>query len=372
MKSVLLSVLSLPCIADVAASGAGILRLKVWPGENLEPSRSFQRYDKQSTFSGNHRLALAGDRNFPIYTEIALGTPPQFFRLILSTASSSLMVPNLLCSLKQCDGLSKYNSAASSTYKANGTKIGGSRSYHAFLSRDNMKLGDIEVPQQEFFEVTRIDPGLGGFDGYLGLAFPKLAHFGMTPPFYSLLNQGALAEPVFTLRLPSPSGLGQIVFGGIDPVDHEGEISYVPIKRELFWELELNAAEVGNKKIDLSDTTAIIDSHSPFIAMPKDMADLINRQIGAKMQTTERYTVDCRSIPELPDFKFWFGNFSLILKGEDYILNFDDEGCVSAFIGEDVVLPEQGILWLVGRPLLRRWFTVYHVGRRMIGFAEPA
>jgi len=56
----------------------------------------------------------------------------------------------------------KYDSSASSTYKANGTEFSiqyGSGSMEGFVSQDTLTIGDLSIKGQDFAEATK-EPGL--------------------------------------------------------------------------------------------------------------------------------------------------------------------------------------------------------------------
>ena len=59
-----------------------------------------------------------------------------------------------------------------------------------------------------------------------GLGFPQIAIGGATPPFYKMIDQGLVPEPVFSfwLNRHHPSGPGgELVLGGVDPSHFTGE-----------------------------------------------------------------------------------------------------------------------------------------------------
>ena len=117
---------------------------------------------------------------------------------------------------------------------------------------------------------------------------------------------------------------------------------------------------------------------------------MLNTQIGAKKSWNGQYQVDCAKVPDLPDLSFYFNGKPYPLKGTDYILEVQGT-CISAFTGMDINLPG-GALWIIGPSFysparfsmvlsnvtiagdvfLRRYFTVYDLGRNAVGFAEAS
>ena len=77
-------------------------------------------------------------------------------------SSSNLWVPSTQCTSIACFLHTKYDSTASSTYKANGTTFSiqyGSGSMEGFVSQDTLTIGDITIKKQMFAEATK-EPGL--------------------------------------------------------------------------------------------------------------------------------------------------------------------------------------------------------------------
>jgi len=95
---------------------------------------------------------------------------------------------------------------------------------------------------------------------------------------------------------------------------------------------------------------------------------MLNAQIGATKSWNGQYQVDCAKVPDLPDLSFYFNGKPYPLKGTDYILEVQGT-CISSFTGLDINLPG-GSLWIIGDVFLRRYFTVYDLGRNAVGFAE--
>ncbi|OJT03765.1 Saccharopepsin [Trametes pubescens] len=346
-----------------------VSRPTVKDGEEL-----FWTQDEFST-EGGHTVPLSNFMNAQYFAEITLGTPPQSFKVILDTGSSNLWVPSTKCTSIACFLHAKYDSSASSTYKANGSEFSiqyGSGSMEGFVSRDVLTIGDLTVKDLDFAEATK-EPGLafafGKFDGILGLGYDTISVNHIVPPFYALVNQGLLDSPVFSFRLgDSEEDGGEAIFGGIDHSAYSGKIDYVPVRRKAYWEVELEKIRLGDEELELENTGAAIDTGTSLIALPSDLAEMLNAQIGAKKSWNGQYTVDCAKVPDLPDLTFFFNGKPYVLKGTDYVLEVQGT-CMSSFTGIDINMPGGASLWIVGDVFLRKYFTVYDLGRDAVGFA---
>lgn len=87
-------------------------------------------------------------------------------------------------------------------------------------------------------------------------------------------------------------------------------------------------------------------SGTSLIALPTDIAEMLNAQIGATKSWNGQYQVDCSKVPNLPDLSFYFNGQAYPLKGTDYILEVQGT-CISSFTGLDIDLPG-GSLWIIG------------------------
>ena len=78
-----------------------------------------------------------------------------------------------------------------------------------------------------------------------------------------MIAQNLIDEPVFSFRLgSSEEDGGEVVFGGIDTSAYTGPISYVPVRRKAYWEVELEKVGFGDEELELVDTGAVIDTGS--------------------------------------------------------------------------------------------------------------
>ena len=144
-----------------------------------------------------------------------------------------------------------------------------------------MQIGDLKIKKQDFAEATS-EPGLafafGRFDGILGLGYDTISVNKMVPPFYNMLDQGLLDEPVFAFYLGDSSKEGddsEATFGGVDKSHYTGELIKIPLRRKAYWEVDLDAIAFGENVADLDNTGVILDTGTSLIALPSTLAELL-------------------------------------------------------------------------------------------------
>jgi saccharopepsin len=283
-------------------------------------------------------------------------------------------VPSKSCSSIACYLHSTYDSDASSTYKANGSEFEihyGSGSLTGFVSNDVFTIGDLKIEDQDFAEATS-EPGLafafGRFDGILGLAYDTISVNGIVPPFFQMVNQGLLDEPVFAFYLADTEGESEAVFGGVDKDHYKGEIEYIPLRRKAYWEVDLESIALGDEVAELEDTGVILDTGTSLNVLPSSLAELLNKEIGAKKGYNGQYTIDCAKKSSLPDITFNLAGSKYALPASDYILEVSGS-CISTFQGMDIPAPA-GPLVILGDAFLRRYYSVYDLGKNAVGLAR--
>ncbi|KAI0098172.1 aspartic peptidase domain-containing protein [Nemania sp. FL0031] len=324
----------------------------------------------------DHPLPISNFMNAQYFSEISIGTPPQDFKVILDTGSSNLWVPSQSCGSIACFLHSKYDSSSSSTYKKNGTEFEiryGSGSLSGFVSQDDVTIGDLKIKAQDFAEATS-EPGLafafGRFDGILGMGFDRLSVNGIVPPFYQLINQKLIDEPVFAFYLNSESGSddSEVVFGGVDKDHYTGKITEIPLRRQAYWEVDFDAISFGDETAELDNTGVILDTGTSLIALPTQLAELLNKEMGAKKGYNGQYSIDCAARDSLPDVTFKLSGYDFSITPYDYVLEVSGS-CISTFMGMDFPEPV-GPLAILGDAFLRKWYSIYDVGKGTVGLAK--
>lgn len=325
---------------------------------------------------GGHVVPVSNFLNAQYFSDITIGTPPQSFKVVLDTGSSNLWVPSTECGSIACYLHTKYDSSASSTYKKNGTSFEiryGSGSLSGFVSQDVMTIGDLQIKKQDFAEATE-EPGLafafGRFDGILGLGFDTISVNHIVPPFYSMIDQGLLDEPVFAFYLGNTANgeddEAEAVFGGVDDSHYTGKMTYIPLRRKAYWEVDLDSIKFGDGSVELENTGAILDTGTSLIAVPSDLAELLNKEMGAKKGYNGQYTVECDKRDSLPDMSFTLSGKEFTITPYDYILEVQGS-CISSIFGMD--FPGDPLI-ILGDAFLRKWYSVYDLGGGRVGLAQ--
>lgn len=336
---------------------------------------------KESTahIDGAHPVPISNFMNAQYFSEITVGTPPQTFKVILDTGSSNLWVPSQECKSIACYLHSTYDSSASSTYKKNGTSFEiryGSGELSGFVSQDTVTIGDLEIKHQDFAEAVN-EPGLafafGRFDGILGMGFDRISVNGIVPPFYNMINQKLLDEPVFAFYLSDQADdkggdTSSVTFGGVDKDAYTGKITSIPLRRKAYWEVDLDAISWGKEKAEMEKTGVILDTGTSLIALPTQFAEMLNAQMGAKKGYNGQYTVDCAARDSLPDVTFTLAGHDFAIGPYDYILEVSGS-CISTFMGMDFPEP-MGPLAILGDAFLRKWYSIYDLGSGTVGLAK--
>ena len=261
----------------------GLIRLEL----NKIPDKEFVSDILDSAYARhklNYKLPLGQEgaivindyQNAQYYGEISLGSPPQKFQVVFDTGSSDLWVASANCD-SSCGKHSKYNSANSKSYKANGMPFNityGSGPVNGYESQDNLNLGELKVNNQIFAEVTDASGlglayKIGRFDGILGMAWPTLSVNKIPTPFQNLFTQGSIEKNEFAFYLgDSNADKGELLLGGTDPDHYSGEFSYVPLQHETYWEIELSQVTVGKTNfipLDTSQSAIVVSIDKAYI-----------------------------------------------------------------------------------------------------------
>jgi len=330
-------------------------------------------FNRQLGGSGNIPISTMEDAQY--YGPVQVGTPGQTFQVIFDTGSSNLWIPAANCS--SCGLHTKFNAGASTSYQADGRPFYiqyGSGPVSGYLGEDVVTMAGLEVQNITFAEIT--DPSglglaylIGSFDGILGLAFSTISVDDLQPVFLAMVQQGVVDKPIFSFYLETTGNNGELTIGGADPSHYTGDVSYVPLTSETYYEVALNGFTAGGSTVT-NTAKAILDTGTSLLALPTKDAAAFAASVGASPTINpQEYSIPCSSVSSLPTMNITIGDVSFSLPGSAYVLNVEDVECILGVTGLDVPAPA-GPLVILGDPFLRYYYASFDVQQKRVGLAK--
>ncbi|XP_040193555.1 cathepsin E isoform X2 [Rana temporaria] len=311
------------------------------------------------------------------FGQISIGTPPQQFTVIFDTGSSNLWVPSIYCTSQACTKHNRYRPSESTTYVSNGEAFFiqyGTGNLTGILGIDQVTVQGITVQSQTFAESVS-EPGStfedSNFDGILGLAYPNLAVDNCIPVFDNMIAQKLVELPLFGVYMNRDSNSadgGELVLGGFDTSRFSGQLNWVPITVQGYWQIQVDSIQVAGQVIFCSDgCQAIVDTGTSLITGPSGDIEQLQNYIGVT-NTNGEYGVSCSTLSLMPSVTFTINGLDYSLTPEQYMLEDGGSYCSSGFQGLDIS-PPSGPLWILGDVFIGQYYSVFDRGNNRVGFA---
>jgi len=338
-------------------------------------ARVARKYNlKPRMHAAEQSLPLVDESDEDWYGTVSIGTPAQNFKVLFDTGSADLWVPSTSCTSAACQNHVQYDSTKSSTYVSDGTPFSiqyGTGSMNGTVDQDVVQLGDFQVTtkfgeastEADFFQQTT-------FDGILGMAYSAISSEQVPTPFETMVSQGVVDSPVFSFYLNTAAdgtAGGELTLGGVNPNHYTGDITYVPVTQQQYWNVGLDGALVGGQQVSIATNLAAIDTGTTLIVMPTADAKAVNDLVGGTLipNGDGSYSISCQT-DSLPTFSIQFGGQKFDIAPKYYVLSNGDGTCVSGFAGMDMF---EMSMWVVGDVFLRPYLSVYDLGQNRVGFA---
>jgi len=187
----------------------------------------------------------------------------------------------------------------------------------------------------------------------------------------NMVSQGIIDDPVFSIYLSSQNGSksSEIYFGVIDKDKYTGEIHYVPLNSETYWQIKLDGALMNGKPVTKA-VNAIVDSGTSLLVGPTADVTKIAKLVGAQSMGQGMYTVDCTKIQNLPKLTFVLNGFNFDLNGADYVERMSQDNqpdiCLLAISGMDTgKIP----MWILGDVFMRKYYSIFDYANQRMGLA---
>jgi len=315
------------------------------------------------------------------YGEVSIGTPGQCFRVTFDTLTSNFWVPGKNCKDVACFLHTKFDCEQSSTCQREGKEIDieipvsgvvitGEVDYDKVCFGCNTPNAKC-IEKQGFVESTK-EPGQSlaflRYDGVLGMGFDSMAVDNLVTPFSNLIKNGQCEEPVFAFWLnatcDSSCGYkgGELTICGTEKNYYEGELFYVPLAGKDRWEITIDTISIGS---DTNDTPfqAVLATGAALIYGPDGDIEFLNRAIGAKLSWNNQWLVECAKRTSMPSITFKINGKDFSMTAYEYVLDLSGT-CMTGFTSW------KSSTWALGDIFINRFYTVFDVGNKRIGFAN--
>ncbi|KAJ3221259.1 1,3-beta-glucanosyltransferase [Clydaea vesicula] len=358
-------------LSKLKKSHSGISNIK----KGLTLGKKYKQHNKKFHLNSQRRrgnllqkrqtdIPLQNGENLEYSAEVSIGTPPQTFHLVMDTGSANLWIAST-------DGLTSNNfiSSQSTTFEEEDSKPWtiqyGSGNASGIFGADIISIGGLQI-KSTIGLATQLSEGFfssnDDVSGIFGLGFSSMAAGKVLPPFYELFDQGLITQNLFGCYLGNDvrSNIdnfgGEITFGGIDTSRFTGEVYYSPLSSENSWQINLQGINVNNNLIPLIATDVLFDTGTSLIALGTSDFNTINEIIEAKFDINNSvFKVDCKKIPELPNFAFIINGYQYTLTPNQYITILEGEICISGFAD----LGMESSFIILGDVFLMSHYTVF-------------
>jgi len=226
------------------------------------------------------------------------------------------------------------------------------------------------------------------FDGVLGLGLSALA---LDPEFhvFGQLVKGANAlKPSFSVFLSrnddTPS---EITFGGHNEQRMQGAITWAKVEspEEGYWRFKIQSVRVGDEVLPICDVpggcSGILDTGTSMLGVPPQAVSTLLWHTAREAPDESGSEFDCRRLPGAP-MVFDLGDFTVSVDPEDYfrptpsLIRGNATGelhsiCRAALLPVNLQSLGKNV-FLMGEPLLKKYYTAYDAHNERVGFALAA
>ncbi|KAI9453012.1 acid protease [Lactarius psammicola] len=308
------------------------------------------------------------------YGSITVGTPPVTYTVDFDTGSGDMFLPASNCD-STCSGHTLYEPSKSSTSKDLGRAFklqfgdGSTVTVSGKQYTDTVTLAGYKATAQRLGAAKVYATGFQSdqfpADGLLGMAYKSISNYRANPVFQTLVSQGQVSTPVFSLYL-AESG-SELYIGGTNQNYFKGSFTYMPVTTQGYWQGSLDGISVNGKTI-VSGKGAVIDTGTTQVVGDTRSVRAIYAQIpGSKDAGSGTWTIPCDfNTPVSITFSgtvFEISNSTFNLGPESSDLS----TCLGGIAASDAFG-----FWIIGDVFLRNVYTTFNLGNNSVGFASLA
>lgn len=318
--------------------------------------------------------------------KLEVGTPPQTIQPIFDTGSTNLWVVTTSCKEKTCTKVHRYDPSKSSTFKKFHQDkslriVFGTGAISGPLGVETFVLGKHKVQEQTFGLVKSESAGNTDeennifnyidFEGIVGLGFPSMLSAGTVPFFDNLLRQNKNIPHQFSFYISEDEKYSAFMLGGISKEFYEGNIYMLPVIKEYYWEVKLDAIYVGEQKLCCDeDSYVVFDSGTSYNTLPSDKMKTFMNMIPSDRCNEAAFHESLKSFPVI---KYVFGQLTVELLPEEYMV-INGTACIPGYMQIDVPSENNNAYLLGSLVFMKHYFTVFirgdHNKPSMVGIAK--
>jgi hypothetical protein len=220
------------------------------------------------------------------------------------------------------------------------------------------------------------------FDGVLGLGLSALSLTSEFNFFQSMVSHGQIRAPQFAIFLANNHNeVSEISFGGYKEEHLHGGLHWVSVASPEvgYWQVSVKAVRVGGKALDFcgsGDCHAVLDTGTSHFGVPGPILQKLKNSMSS-LYSGSHSSTDCRNATG-PNVEIDLGKFSLTLGPQDYAKprpflaggKKGDVSCRPNLLRVSLPPPLGPNLFVLGEPVLRRYYTVFDWNKKMVGFGE--
>ena len=350
----------------------------------ITPKTFFSFYQKTSgdiTVIPNHNL-------FSI--PIQAGTPPQFFSLVFDTGSPFLWFP-IVDSNDTYPIEHHFDPSKSSTYEkleGNLTITYGSGKVSGLTARENFNFYSNEIKNFSFLLANETYFNVTGADGIIGFGRDYNENYKPFSILSALYKKKIIKKSIFGVyRNQSLEEKSKLYLGEI-PKEYSKDTAQCEIidkdnttrNYKLLWACKMSHVVYGTNKIEFfknesnaTNITAIFDTGTNLIILPKDFYEIVYGKVRDKIECLEMggayISLLCLDIKNFTTLGFVFDGYDLTFNSSDlfqahllpdgeFIYNFR------------ILFSENANYALFGMPFFEKYFAIFDKESKKMKFAN--
>ncbi|KAJ7783068.1 aspartic peptidase domain-containing protein [Mycena metata] len=314
------------------------------------------------------------------FGDVYMGTPPQKLSFDVDSGSADFWMP-VNCSRCERKGFEDTRSSRPKNSDQDERYVSvsyGSGDVQGTLRQETVSVAGLEVPDLFFIAVSDLDGDFNELpsDGLMGFAFSSISASGKPTFFETLIRNGMVPAAMFSVHLTRHQETGSsLCFGGIDRLKTLGPVEWVPVLKETYWSVPMDAIVVNKSEEISTDIIAIIDTGTTLIYVPDQVAFDLYQLIGGRQAPEfgpEFYVYPCNTTP---DIALSFDKRPFSIHPKDFNLGRTSEGsedCVGGILALGSGFPSD--LAIVGDEFIKSWYTTFDytggpTGGARVGFS---